>query len=266
MSNDVDIPLERTRRPHVCIGAGTQRRKKIQGALLESTLHQRGKAWCMPRQPDTSPPGTLETSYFHASQAWDDRIGSARVQARNWRLCALGSLCVSLVAVGGLLYQSSTSHIVPYIVEVDTQGQVRTVGPAQVAYVPSQALVQKHVSDFVRDIRTVPTDPVVLRQQWLRAYGQVTPRGGALLTALNRDQAPESKLGKQMVTVDVQRTLPVSEHSYDVRWSETTFGASGATLATTPRSGIFQVTPCPPKTAEAIKANPLGICIDTFSW
>jgi type IV secretion system protein VirB5 len=119
----------------------------------------------MNRQPDVSPTAGLETPYLRASQAWDDRIGNARVQAKNWRLCALGGLLVSLAAVGGLIYQSSKSHVVPYVVEVDTQGQVRTVGPAQVAYVPSQALVQKQVSDFVRDIRVLPSDPVVLRQQ-----------------------------------------------------------------------------------------------------
>jgi type IV secretion system protein TrbF len=220
----------------------------------------------MSRQPDVSPVGGLDTPYLRASQAWDERIGSARVQARNWRLCALGCVLVSLAAVGGLVYQSSKSQVVPYVVEVDTQGQVRAVGPAQMTYVPSQALVQKHVSDFVRDIRTLPNDPVVLRQQWQRAYGMVTPRGGALLTALNRDQAPESKLGKQMVTVAVERALPMSEHSYDVRWSETTFGAQGEPLGTTHRSGMLQVKACPPKTAEALHVNPLGVCIDTFAW
>ncbi|KAA8425374.1 conjugal transfer protein TrbF, partial [Acetobacter sp. DmW_125123] len=30
------------------------------------------------------------TPYQHAAQIWDDRIGSARVQARNWRLMAFG--------------------------------------------------------------------------------------------------------------------------------------------------------------------------------
>ena len=29
------------------------------------------------------------TPYQRAAQAWDDRIGSARVQAANWRLAAL---------------------------------------------------------------------------------------------------------------------------------------------------------------------------------
>jgi len=33
-----------------------------------------------------------ETPYRRAGQIWDQRIGSARVQARNWRLMALGCL------------------------------------------------------------------------------------------------------------------------------------------------------------------------------
>ena len=35
-----------------------------------------------------------ETPYQRASQVWDDRIGSARVQARNWRFMAFGSLAL----------------------------------------------------------------------------------------------------------------------------------------------------------------------------
>jgi type IV secretion system protein VirB5 len=220
----------------------------------------------MPRQPDTRPTGALETPYMQAYAQWDERIGSARVQAKNWRLCALGCVLVSLAAVGGLVYESNHSHVVPYVVEVDTQGQVRTVGPAQETYVPSQAVLYKHVSDFVRDIRTLPSDPVVLRQQWQRAYGMVTPRGGALLTALNRDQPPESKLGTQMVTITVERTLPVSDRSYEVRWTESVFGPQGEPRGTTHRSGMLQVKSCPPTTADAVRVNPLGVCIDTFAW
>ena len=35
------------------------------------------------------------TPYQKAAQVWDERIGSARVQARNWRLLAFG--CLGLV-------------------------------------------------------------------------------------------------------------------------------------------------------------------------
>ena len=32
------------------------------------------------------------TPYQRAAQVWDERIGSARVQAKNWRLMAVGCL------------------------------------------------------------------------------------------------------------------------------------------------------------------------------
>ena len=41
-----------------------------------------------------------ETPYQRAGQLWDERIGAARVQARNWRLMAFGGL--GLAALGAL--------------------------------------------------------------------------------------------------------------------------------------------------------------------
>ena len=42
------------------------------------------------------------TPYARAGHVWDDRIGSARIQARNWRLIAFGCLAVSAALAGGL--------------------------------------------------------------------------------------------------------------------------------------------------------------------
>ena len=35
------------------------------------------------------------TPYQRATQVWDERIGASRVQAKNWRLMAFGSLILS---------------------------------------------------------------------------------------------------------------------------------------------------------------------------
>src|SRR5260364_229926 len=45
------------------------------------------------------------TPYQRAAQVWDERIGSARVQAKNWRLMAFGCLGLTATADQG----SSTS-------------------------------------------------------------------------------------------------------------------------------------------------------------
>ena len=64
------------------------------------------------------------TPYQRAQQAWDDRIGSARVQAKNWRLMALGTLTLAFVMTGGLLWQSMRSTITPYVLYGDRKSVV----------------------------------------------------------------------------------------------------------------------------------------------
>jgi type IV secretion system protein TrbF len=220
----------------------------------------------MPRQPLTTPTGVLETPYLRAQQVWDDRIGSARVQAKNWRLMALACVLANLVLGAGLIAQSLKAQVVPYVVEVETQGAVRAVGPAAVLYRPSQAAIQHQVREFVRTIRGLATDPIVVRERWMQVYAGVTPRGATLLNSYARERDPFGKVGRVSIAVDVQRVLPLTETSYDVQWSETTYDANGVKTEDAKYSGLFAVRMQPPTTAQALKDNPLGIYIDGFSW
>lgn len=54
-----------------------------------------------------------ETPYQKAAAVWDERIGSARVQARNWRLVALGELAVVGGLALGLVWQSARGTVTP---------------------------------------------------------------------------------------------------------------------------------------------------------
>ena len=60
-----------------------------------------------------------DTPFHRAGQLWDERIGSARVQARNWRLMAFGGLALTTAMSGALIWQSLQSRVTPYVVEVD---------------------------------------------------------------------------------------------------------------------------------------------------
>ena len=75
-----------------------------------------------------------ETPYQKAAQVWDERIGSARVQARNWRLIAFGNLALAASLAGGLVWQASRGTIVPWVVQVDNLGQAQAVAPAVADY------------------------------------------------------------------------------------------------------------------------------------
>ncbi len=206
-----------------------------------------------------------ETPYQAAQQLWDERIGSSRVQAKNWRLMAFGSLTLAFVTAGGLILYSARSTITPYVVEVDRTGQVLGVGPAVEAYHPQTAEIAYFLSRFIEDVRSVPLDPVVLRQNWLEAYDYVTPRGAAMLNAYARANNPFAHVGQRTVTVQVRSIVRVSGSSFQAQWTEQTF-ANGALVSTERWTGILTIVIHTPHDVVSLSKNPLGIYIDGLDW
>src|SRR3546814_18978154 len=68
-----------------------------------------------------------DTPYQRAGQIWDDRIGSARVQARNWRYMAFGSLFLSAGFAAALVFQSARGTVVPSVVHTARPGHTQPV-------------------------------------------------------------------------------------------------------------------------------------------
>ncbi len=214
------------------------------------------------RYSDTPQPAT---PYQKAGQAWDERIGSARVQARNWRWMAFGCLALSLLIVGGLLWQLGRSTVTPYVVEVDTLGQVRAVGPALEVYQPTDAQLARELERFIRNVRSLPLDPVVLRRQWLEAYDYTTSRGAEVLNVYARDNDPFARVGKVTVAVEVTSVVRASESSFQVRWSERST-VNGSPAGTERWTAIATLVLQPPRDAMRLRKNPLGIYVHGLDW
>ena len=105
-----------------------------------------------------------ETPYQRAAQVWDDRIGSARVQARSWRLAFFGALGLSTCLTAGIVWQGARGSIVPWVVQVDKLGEAQAVSPADAGYTPSDPQIAFHLARFIEQVRAVPDDPIIVRQ------------------------------------------------------------------------------------------------------
>jgi len=139
------------------------------------------------------------TPYQKAAQVWDERIGSARVQAKNWRLIAFGSLVLSAGLASGLVWQSTQGSVTPWVIEVDRLGQAQAVGPANPFYQPNDPQIAFHLARFIENVRGLSADAIVLRQDWLRAYDFTTDRGAAALNNHARVNDPFANLGKVQI-------------------------------------------------------------------
>jgi len=206
-----------------------------------------------------------ETPYQRAAQAWDDRIGSARVQARNWRLMAFGSLFLSAGLAMALTWQSTRGTIVPWVVEVDKLGQTQAVAPASAGYHPSDPQIAYQLAEFITDVRSIPNDAVVVRQDWLKAYDFTTDKGAQVLNGYAQASDPFGKVGTTQVAVEVLSVIRASPDSFRVTWMERAY-ANGQ-LATTQRwSAIVTVLIDPPHDPERLRKNPLGIYVTGINW
>jgi type IV secretion system protein VirB5 len=206
-----------------------------------------------------------ETPYQSAAQVWDERIGSARVQAKNWRYMAFGSLILSVGFATALVWQSVQGTVVPWIVQVDKLGQAQAVEPATANYKPTDPQVAWHLARFIEQVRSIPADPVIVRQDWLRAYEWTTDRGAAALNDYARSNDPFTKVGKQQVSVDVSSVIRASADSFRVAWTESHY--ENGQLSTTERwTAILTIVIQPPRDADRLKANPLGIYVNAINW
>lgn len=206
-----------------------------------------------------------ETPYQKAGQVWDERMGSARVQAKNWRLMALGCLALSFATSGALIWRSLQSTVAPYIVEVDETGAAKAVGPATEPYTPSDAQIAHHLAGFISDVRSVSTDPVVVRENWLRAYEFVTAQAATTLSAEAEANDPFADVGRRSRTVEVVSVVRVSDKSFQARWIEKSY-EQGALRDAKRFTGIFTVVTQPPRDAARLRTNPLGLYIASLSW
>ncbi|KIC55734.1 conjugal transfer protein TrbF [Sandaracinobacter neustonicus] len=205
------------------------------------------------------------TPYQKAAQVWDDRIGSARVQARNWRAMAFGSLILSAGFATALVLQSARGTVVPWVVQVDRFGQAQSVAPAVADYRPTDPQIAFHLGRFIEQVRAIPADAIIVRQNWLRAYEWTTDRGAAALNDYARANDPFTKVGRQQIAVEVSSVIRASPDSFRVAWTERRY--ENGQLATTERwTAILTIVIQPPRDAERLRANPLGIYVNAINW
>lgn len=206
-----------------------------------------------------------ETPYQRAKQVWDERTGSARVQARSWRYAFFGALGLSGALTAALIWQNARGTIVPWVVEVDRLGEARSVAPAEADFNPSDPQIAFHLARFIEHVRALPDDPVVVRTNWLRAYDFVSDRGALALNDHARLNDPFALIGREQVAVDVTSVIRASPQSFRVAWTERRY-RDGALAGTSRWTAILGVAVQPPRTPDALSKNPLGILVTSINW
>jgi type IV secretion system protein TrbF len=217
-----------------------------------------------------SPVGDRVDPYRKARQEWDARDGAARAQKHKWQLACYGLIAIALVSVAGLIYLGAQPRIIPHYVEIDRIGAAHYRGPAGGAetFIPPDKAIQHQLRRFVTAIRTVSSDPAIIKANLFEAYAMVTPTGRNLLTRRIEEKDPFKRATQERVSVEVKAVLRLTAGTWQIDWQETRFDPTGLQLDTKLWRGSFQVILRPSDHGadeQELQRNPLGLYVHEFS-
>ena len=127
------------------------------------------------------------------------------------------------------------------------------------------------IAAFIRNARSVSTDPQVEQQQLNALLAHARGAADRFLDAYYHADGfthnPFKLAEKLTVAVQIDSILQLSDHSYQVRWTETARDLSGVNLrAPTHWEAQLQTQRIPPDSSDTIVSNPLGLYVTQISW
>lgn len=213
-----------------------------------------------------------ENPFLSARRAWNDHVAAIIAQRSVWQLLALASMLVALAATGGLIAIGSQPRVVPYIVEVDTTGQVRAIGRADEVATTGRGIIEAQLQRFVALWRRVTTD-IALQDAAMVGLFSMVSQGDPAARKLRQyfddeENHPLKRAAQETVSTEVQSIVPLSQDSWQVDWNETLYDRDGRRKDTLQMRAIVHVYDSSPArtTEEALQANPLGVYVRDFSY
>ncbi|MET0100765.1 MAG: conjugal transfer protein TrbF [Sedimenticola sp.] len=208
--------------------------------------------------------------YLDARREWNERYGDYISQAATWRMIAIISALVSLMAVGGALYLASQSKFIPYIVEIDRQGHATAVGPAVMASKADERVIMAMLADFISNWRSVTMDIEIQKRQVFDVYAHVSSADPAY-TTLNeyfKSADPFQRARTEVVSVEVTSLLRLSESAWEVEWTERMRDRNGHMLKKSRhfKGALKTLLTKSSEDRHRLQVNPIGLYITELSW
>jgi len=141
----------------------------------------------------------------------------------------------------------------------------KALGPVTEHYAISDGQIAHGLERFIRDVRSLPLDPIVLRDDWLEAYDFTTARGALVLNEYARVNDPFSHLGQSSIAVEVTSLVRASKDSFQIRWIERKY-TNGSLAGTEQWTAIVTIEIRPPRDEAHLRKNPLGLYVDALNW
>jgi type IV secretion system protein VirB5 len=193
---------------------------------------------------------------------FDDWCGSERTQKANWQRCAAASMVMNFVLIGGVIYLGTLPKRVLVPVLQDRATGTLSIGRPQMA--PSSSSREMAFNNFVTYWRVVTSDARLQKMYWDSCYyfiGKDSP-ANKFMDHWHTDRNPELRAKKELVSVKITASQPLSDNAYQVSWEEAATAVDGGPERKSSWQAVlvYAITG-QPKDPDAAAANPAGIFI-----
>src|SRR5215469_449643 len=213
-------------------------------------------------------PVEIYNPYLAARNEWDERYGEFITRARNWRTVALISGLIALLATGGLVWLTARSHVIPFVVLIDSLGRPVASALAEQTSVGDDRLRRAVIQDWIENVRLVTTDGIAQRRAIDRVYAHIASgtSAQAFISDFYRDDPPFKRAQTDTVSVEVKSVLPTSDRTFEVDWIETSRDLYGNVQSSDHWKGSFTTAVNAPTEERQARVNPLGVYVTAASW
>lgn len=211
---------------------------------------------------------TSETPYLAARREWNERYAEYIKTAHTWKLTAIGSIAVSLVATSGLVAVSLQHKVIPYAVEFNEHHEPVRVIRADAMTHPGSNQIRAGLATWIKGARGVWIDRRAMRDMMISTYAMTQPGSAAYgsLAEYHKENDPYKVSQDHTVEVAVNGVLQVSEDTWRIEWTETKRQLSGRTLDARTWQATVTVAIIPPTDESQILLNPIGMYVRSFDW
>src|SRR5262249_55115388 len=130
----------------------------------------------------------------------------------------------------------------------------------------SEKLARYQLAAFIRSARSVIADPVALKRSLDQVYAYARGAAVTYLDDYYRGSNPFEHAKKMTVAGDVQSLLPLSERTWQIRWTETAGGLDGTVAGKSAWEAVVSVETISPTAEETLLSNPLGLYVVSLTW
>lgn len=211
---------------------------------------------------------TGESSVYMAGRReWNERYGSYISRARRSELLS-GVLAVSLaISALGNAWQAHSSHVEPFIEKVNQLGEMVGIQAIPVAPPPDAARIKAALGKWVRDVRTVYTDPIAELNTVTEAYA-MTDKSGAAFNQLNDwfvANNPNVRAKNEEVGATIDSVGQIGPDTWSIDWTEDHRPKEGSAPYTSYWRISIRIKVVAPKDDKTLMENPNGVYAEWFN-